>query len=97
MNASGFEVSYDASKETPFEYAGRAGQSATYAMTLAKAHDYWGWGTVAELQADEAVQQLSKDDELLGILDAYEKRGKKTRVQFAAEVKLSEFNLKKRL
>lgn len=56
-----------------------------------------GWRDAAGAQPSETAKQADKDSELLALLDAYEKRGKKTLKQFAPEHGLHEKNAQKRL
>lgn len=56
-----------------------------------------GWRDAAGVQAIEPAQLVDKESELLALLDAYEKRGKKTLKQFAPEHGLNEKNAQKRL
>lgn len=70
-----------------------------YGPSLAMACDQAAeiWGRVAGAVTDDDTQSLGKDEQLLGLLEAYEKRGKNLRAQFATSRGLSESNLKKQL
>lgn len=68
------------------------------AIPFDKAAQHWGWGVLAQAEAEDSVSPSSKEVELADLLEAYEKRDpKKTRKQFAMDHELTESNLKKLL
>ena len=85
VNTPGFKPSYNAAKESPFDYSNRLGSGNCYAITFARAHALWGWGSTAEVKKLAVASAAEVEPQTWTELVVFRSRHRNTRFLSSAK------------